>query len=141
MTSSTRDSAPAYSPDGTQLAFLRAGDDGPPQLHVMPADGGDARRLTDQPLGVGSVSWSPEGTQLVYATRIPEQVATAPTTPSSPTRRRRGSSSTAPTWPTGSATSSTARASSSCSTSPTCPIPMARTRRAPAQHATHLGSR
>ncbi|WP_143553604.1 TolB family protein [Serinicoccus sp. CNJ-927] len=73
LTSSTRDSAPAYSPDGTQLAFLRAGDDGPPQLHVMPADGGDARRLTDQPLGVGSVSWSPEGTQLVYAARIPEQ--------------------------------------------------------------------
>ncbi|WP_281965907.1 S9 family peptidase [Serinicoccus marinus] len=73
LTSSTRDSAPAYSPDGTQLAFLRAGDDGPPQLHVMPADGGDARRLTDQPLGVGSFSWSPEGTQLVYAARVPEQ--------------------------------------------------------------------
>ncbi|WP_151526205.1 S9 family peptidase [Serinicoccus kebangsaanensis] len=73
LTRSTRDSAPAYSPDGSRLAFLRAGEDGPPQLHVMAADGGDARTLTDTALGVSSFAWSPDGTQIAYAARVPEE--------------------------------------------------------------------
>ena len=73
FTRSTRDSSPVYSPDGSRLAFLRAGEDGPPQLHVIPADGGDARRLTDGPLGVGAFAWSPDGQRLAYAARIPEE--------------------------------------------------------------------
>lgn len=73
LTRSTRDSSPSYSPGGTHLAFLRAGQDGPPQLHVMRADGGDATPLTDQPLGVSSFSWSPDGSRLVYAARVPEE--------------------------------------------------------------------
>ncbi|WP_298750455.1 S9 family peptidase [uncultured Serinicoccus sp.] len=72
LTSSTRDSAPRYSPDGRMLAFLRAGEDGPAQLHVMRADGGDARVLTEQKLGVSSFDWSPESTHLAYAARVPE---------------------------------------------------------------------
>lgn len=73
LTQDTRDSAPRYSPDGSRLAFLRGGEDGPPQLHVLPADGGDARRLTEQPLGVSSFGWSPDGTHLAYAARVPEE--------------------------------------------------------------------
>lgn len=73
LTRSTRDSSPAYSPDGSCLAFLRAGEDGPPQLHVLPTDGGDARPLTDSPLGVGAFAWSPDGQQLAYAARVPEE--------------------------------------------------------------------
>lgn len=73
LTRGTRDSAPAYSPDGSRLAFLRAGEDGPPQLHVIPADGGDARPLTDQKLGVGAFAWSPDGTRIAYAARVPEE--------------------------------------------------------------------
>lgn len=73
FTSGTRDSSPAYSPDGAQLAFLRAGADGPPQLHVIPADGGDARVLTDQPLGVGGFAWSPDGQRIAYTARVPEE--------------------------------------------------------------------
>lgn len=73
LTRSTRDSSPAYSPDGSTLALLRAGEDGPAQLHIMPADGGDARPLTDQPLGVSSFAWSPDSSHLVYAARVPEE--------------------------------------------------------------------
>ena len=72
LTRSSRDSAPAYSPDGTLLAFLRAGEDVPAQLHVLPTDGGDARPLTDQRLGVSSFAWSPDGTRIAYAARVPE---------------------------------------------------------------------
>lgn len=73
LTRGTRDAAPAYSPDGTRIAFLRAGEDGPPQLHVMPADGGDARRLTEQRLGVGAFAWSPDACRIAYAARVPEE--------------------------------------------------------------------
>src|SRR5690606_20789886 len=73
LTRGTRDSAPSYSPDGTLIAFLRATEDGPAQLHVMPADGGEPRRLTDQPLGAGAPAWSPDGRRIAYVARVPEQ--------------------------------------------------------------------
>ncbi|NBH03107.1 S9 family peptidase, partial [Amycolatopsis sp. SID8362] len=57
-----RDSAPAISPDGRWVAFLRAGEgkgaEGSPQLHVMPSDGGEARRLTSLRLGAGEPVWA-----------------------------------------------------------------------------------
>ncbi|AXH97742.1 alpha/beta hydrolase family protein [Ornithinimicrobium avium] len=73
LTRGTRDAGPVHSPDGTRVAFLRAGEDGPPQLHVLPAGGGDARRLTDRRLGVGAFAWSPDGTSIAYAARVPEE--------------------------------------------------------------------
>ncbi|MFX0538196.1 S9 family peptidase [Ornithinimicrobium sp. Y1847] len=73
LTGSTRDSAPTYSPDGTHLAFLRATEDGPAQLHLLRADGGDARRLTDHPLGVGSFAWSPDSRMIAYVARVPDE--------------------------------------------------------------------
>lgn len=68
-------SAPAWSPDGRQIAFLRkpggaAGDGkkkaGPrfpdkPQVYRMPADGGEPERLTDLPLGAAAPQWFPDG--------------------------------------------------------------------------------
>ncbi|WP_022920391.1 S9 family peptidase [Ornithinimicrobium pekingense] len=73
LTHGTRDSSPVYSPDGSLLAFLRASEDGPAQLHVMAADGGDARRLTDARLGVSEPVWSPDGRRLAYVARVPEE--------------------------------------------------------------------
>lgn len=61
------DASPRWSPDGRWLAFLRKGteDDAEPQLHVMPADGGEAQRRTDLPLGVSDLAWAPDSQRLV----------------------------------------------------------------------------
>src|ERR687886_2858386 len=59
LTTGHRDSAPAFSPDGRWLAFLRAGTGERPQVHLLPTAGGAARRLTDHPLGAGVPVWAP----------------------------------------------------------------------------------
>ncbi|MCP2258440.1 Dipeptidyl aminopeptidase/acylaminoacyl peptidase [Streptoalloteichus tenebrarius] len=67
-----RDSAPRVSPDGRWVAFLRKGAKGRPQLHVIPTGGGEARRLTDLPLGVGSPVWAPDSRRIAFVARVPE---------------------------------------------------------------------
>ena len=54
LTSSGRDTAPAFSPDGRWLAYLSAAGGEAPQIHVLPTAGGAARRLTDAPSGAGA---------------------------------------------------------------------------------------
>ena len=73
LTHGPRDSAPAWSPDGRWLAFLRAAGGGTPQLHVLPAAAGEPRRLTDHPLGAGAPVWSPDSARIAYVARVPEQ--------------------------------------------------------------------
>jgi len=58
------DSSPRWSPDGRHLAFLRSEDGEPPQLAVMPVEGGEARVLTTFDLGVEAAEWSPDGTSI-----------------------------------------------------------------------------
>ncbi|HUJ05935.1 MAG TPA: S9 family peptidase [Streptosporangiaceae bacterium] len=82
FTTGWRDSAPAYSPDGAWLAFLRAGSaegqDSKPQLYVMPTGGGEPRRVTDHPLGAGAPAWSPDSRLIAYVTRVPDEGRYAP---------------------------------------------------------------
>lgn len=52
---------PAWSPDGTRLAFERDGD-----LYTMAADGGDVRAVTSGPAFDRNPEWSPDGRQLVF---------------------------------------------------------------------------
>ncbi len=61
-------SSPAFSPDGTRLAFVssRGGDDAKSQVWVLPLGGGEAWQLTDAPEGVGSFAWSPQGDRIAY---------------------------------------------------------------------------
>lgn len=71
LTSGSHDSAPRWSPDGRDLAFIRKGNEKTdhPQLAVMPADGGEARVVTSFELGVRNPSWAPAGSSiLVLAT-------------------------------------------------------------------------
>jgi dipeptidyl aminopeptidase/acylaminoacyl peptidase len=75
LTEGPKDSAPAWSPDGHWIAFLRAPAEGKPQLHVLPADVGDARAVTtdeQHPLGAGAPRWSHDATRLAYVARVPE---------------------------------------------------------------------
>jgi dipeptidyl aminopeptidase/acylaminoacyl peptidase len=69
LTTGTGDSGPAWSPDGTRLAFLRASD-GPAQLWVLPAAGGEPEQLTTLPLGAGRPFWSPDGTRVAFTAPV-----------------------------------------------------------------------
>ncbi|MBT2522075.1 S9 family peptidase [Arthrobacter sp. ISL-28] len=72
LTRGFRDTAPAISPDGRVLAFLRSAPGGKPQLHVVEAAGGEPRPLTDRSLGVSSFAWSPDSQRIVFGSREPE---------------------------------------------------------------------
>ncbi|GAA3563575.1 serine hydrolase [Kribbella ginsengisoli] len=69
LTRGTGDSTPVWSPDGSQLAFLRA-KDGPAQLWVLPAAGGEPEQLTTLPLGAGAARWSPDGTRIAFSAPV-----------------------------------------------------------------------
>ncbi|MGN8050710.1 S9 family peptidase [Curtobacterium sp. 22159] len=74
--SGDHDSAPLLSPDRRRLAFLRVVEDehgaSHPQLAVAPVDGGEARVVTDLPLGAGTPVWSPDSTRIAVTARFPE---------------------------------------------------------------------
>ena len=74
------DTSARWSPDGRTIAFLsdrrhiveeepdapdrKEREDGT-QVYLLPVEGGEARRLTDLPRGVGGFEWSPDGSKLV----------------------------------------------------------------------------
>jgi Tol biopolymer transport system component len=58
--------SPAFSPDGTRLAFVRESG-GNADIYVANADGSRARRLTRTAGGDYNPAWSPDGTRLAFA--------------------------------------------------------------------------
>ena len=76
LTAGPRDGSPVWSPDGSQLAFLRAADDAAPrQIWLLPTDGGEARRLTNLPHAVESCTWTPDGRTLIAVVDVnPERL-------------------------------------------------------------------
>ncbi|HEV2707510.1 MAG TPA: M12 family metallo-peptidase [Pyrinomonadaceae bacterium] len=55
------DATPEWSPDGTKIAFYRAGN-----IHIMNADGSNPRRLTTSMVLESGPSWSPDGTKVIF---------------------------------------------------------------------------
>lgn len=83
--SDSKNSAPAISPDGSQVAFTSTRTE-KPQLWLLPLDGGEARRLTDLPQGVGGGAvWSPDGTKIAF-TAGPQEEPRKPERPYRVTR-------------------------------------------------------
>jgi len=70
LTTKEGSSQPAWSPDGKQLAFVRAVE-GKPQVFLLPLDGGEATQLTKFKYGAGTPKWSPDGKQILFSSNIP----------------------------------------------------------------------
>ncbi|MET4061880.1 dipeptidyl aminopeptidase/acylaminoacyl peptidase [Arthrobacter sp. UYP6] len=66
------DTQPRFSPDGEILAFLRSVPGAKPQLHAVPAAGGEPVQLTDAKMGVGWFRFSPHSGQVVFTSRVPQ---------------------------------------------------------------------
>lgn len=77
LTAGPRDGAPLWSPDGSQIAFLRAAEvDAPRQIWLLPLAGGEAQRLTDLPYQVTACDWLPDGSALIAVVDVdPERLA------------------------------------------------------------------
>ncbi|MCG9895453.1 MAG: hypothetical protein MH204_08265, partial [Fimbriimonadaceae bacterium] len=82
-----------WSPQGDRLAFVAKRGERP-QIHVMPAGGGEARPLTDFPEGsLGWFQWSPDGSKLLVSFR---ETPAERTSAASESRRKAGDST--PPW-------------------------------------------
>ncbi|MBI1873320.1 MAG: S9 family peptidase [Acidobacteria bacterium] len=67
------ESSPRWSPDGKWIAFLakRSGDEAI-QIYLMPADGGEGKRLTAHDGAVADITWSPDSTSIVFVSPDPK---------------------------------------------------------------------
>jgi TolB protein len=62
------DTSPAWSPDGSRLAFV-SDRSGGAQIYMMNSDGSGVQRVTFQGSSNTDPAWSPDGTKLTYVTR------------------------------------------------------------------------
>jgi TolB protein len=59
------DTSPCYSPDGSQLCF-ESDRGGKPQIYVMPAGGGEAKRISFAEGTYSTPVWSPRGDYIAF---------------------------------------------------------------------------
>ena len=57
---------PAWSPDGTKIAFIGSDFDNEDDIFIMDADGSNIVRLTDDPGRDYDFAWSPDGNQIAF---------------------------------------------------------------------------
>lgn len=69
LTQTGHDTRPQWSPDGKKIAFLSSRD-GTPQIYVMPAQGGNAAKLTSLSTGADNEKWSPDGKSLAFTSSV-----------------------------------------------------------------------
>ncbi len=67
LTMSSRHGAPTWSPDGTQIAFIRHTIGAEGDIYVMNADGSGKKNITKQPANYGPPMWSPDGNAIAFS--------------------------------------------------------------------------
>ena len=65
--------APAWSPDGTQIAFMARIGGNDFEICVINADGSGFQQLTNNAVPDATPSWSPDGTQIAWQQTVPGQ--------------------------------------------------------------------
>ncbi len=60
------DNTPAFSPDGSQFAFSRMSGQGAEDIYLMPAVGGESRRLTFDNRFIRDLDWTADGREIVF---------------------------------------------------------------------------
>lgn len=63
--------SPQFSPDGSYLSFISARNS-ERQVYKMYLNGGEAQKITSAENGVGSYSWSPDGSRIAYTMTDPK---------------------------------------------------------------------
>jgi dipeptidyl aminopeptidase/acylaminoacyl peptidase len=66
LTSGQRDAQPRWSPDGKTIAFVRAAEGKPAQIHLLSMAGGEATPLTRLTRGASQPTWSPDGRRIAF---------------------------------------------------------------------------
>ena len=64
-TNPASDNSPAWSPDGTRIAFASTRD-GNSEIYVMNADGSGQTRLTSNSANDGNPAWTPDGSRIAF---------------------------------------------------------------------------
>lgn len=68
------DSSPAFSPDGTKIAYTSnvgiPGGSSPSEIVVINSNGTNKTVLTNNNVGDGQPAWSPDGTKIVFASEL-----------------------------------------------------------------------
>ncbi|HUP44492.1 MAG TPA: S9 family peptidase, partial [Thermoanaerobaculia bacterium] len=65
-----QDESPAWSPDGTMLAYVSNRDGNPKQVYIYELASGETRKLTNLRGGAGSVKWVPQSRALVLVSDV-----------------------------------------------------------------------
>src|SRR5499426_3586347 len=64
------DCSPAFSPDGKRLAFVRVISALVGEIYLVSVNGGEPKRLTFDGAGVSNLAWTPDGREIVFASRL-----------------------------------------------------------------------